>query len=189
MPRRMARRAAQRRRRPEKSQYKRQRRQGWGTSRSHPTQFGKIAPRFIWQIQFQGQRSAVRKGATRIIMKELWSPKAILLSHQRAKDTERTEGVGCQLYRRPRARGSRTANPRIPCYHSEGAVTRQRQEFRWRTRVRLSGGRAGRGGRRPEDRRGRRTPRRSMGSHAIIAMRRGMEHLRAYYRFDKCTEF
>ena len=42
-----------------------------GASRRYPTRFGKMAPQFIWQNQFQGQRDAVRKEATKIITKEL----------------------------------------------------------------------------------------------------------------------
>ena len=71
-------------------------------------------PKVPHPVQFPGQKNAVRKGATKIITKELLSPMAILLRHRRATDMERTEGVGRQLYRRPRTRWSRTANPRTP---------------------------------------------------------------------------
>ena len=83
-----------------------------GSKPKVPHPIRKIAPQFLWQIPCQGQRDAVRKEATKNTMEELLSPKAILLSHRRATDTERTEGVRRLLYRRRRTRRSRTANPR-----------------------------------------------------------------------------
>ena len=48
-----------------------------------PHSVRKIVPQFIWPIRFQVQRDAARKGAMKAIMKELLSPRAILLSHRR----------------------------------------------------------------------------------------------------------
>ena len=78
------------------------------------TQFGKITPQFIWQIQFNGQRDVVRKGATRVIMKELLSLKAILLSHRRAMGRGIMKIVERQLYGRSCMRRSRMKKTRVP---------------------------------------------------------------------------
>ena len=80
---------------------------------SHPVR--KIAPQFIWQLQFQDRRDAVRQGATTVIMKELLSPKAILLVHRMKTDTEMMGRLAHRQCRLARIRKARIRKPQIPC--------------------------------------------------------------------------
>ena len=65
-----------------------------GSKPKAPTRLGKIAPQFIWQINFHGQREVVRKRATKAITKDLLSLKAILSVHRMKTDTEQTVRFG-----------------------------------------------------------------------------------------------